>query len=141
MYFHANRRHQFPLPTRPFSHWNYITMRGHGVYIGDTLTLMNPVVQWWGEGDAKIRGGGNNSFFEHPFHPQVRVGSANRPHRPNAAKWSASRASGPIHRLLLIPPLASVPPSHEAVVHYSITGFFAVRQGNWKPRTLTVAVA
>lgn len=104
MYFHANWRHQFPLPTRPFSDWNYITMRGRGVYVGDTLTVMNPVVRWWGEGDAKIWvdgetfpsmfgtgtedyygyswGGGNNSFFEHPFHAQVRVGRANRVQRP-----------------------------------------------------------
>ena len=109
MYFHANWRRQFPLPTRPFSDWNYVTMKGRGVYVGDTLTLMNPVVKWWGEGDAKIWvdgerfpsmfgtgtedyygyswGGRNISFFEHPFHAQVRVGPINRL-RPAPAQYA-----------------------------------------------------
>jgi hypothetical protein len=102
MYFHANWRRQFPLATRPLSDWNYLTLRGRGVYVGDTLTLVSPVSEWWGEGDGKVWvdgekfpsmfgtgtedyygyswGGLNNHFFEHPFHSQVRVGPNNRTH-------------------------------------------------------------
>ncbi|MGD7654739.1 MAG: glycoside hydrolase family 172 protein [Verrucomicrobiales bacterium] len=92
MYFHAGWRGQYPVPTRPFSDWNYVTLKGKGVYVGDTLTIMNPVEQWWGEGDEKIWvdgedfpsifgtgtedyyayswGGRSTDFYEHPFHAQ-----------------------------------------------------------------------
>jgi hypothetical protein len=65
------------------------------LFVGDALTLYNPVEIWWGEGDAKIWvdndnfpsmfgtgtedyygyafGGINGKFYEHPFHAQVRV--------------------------------------------------------------------
>ena len=54
MHFHANWRQQYPLPTRPMSDWNYITVTGRGVYVGDTLSVLNPVADWWGEGDEKV---------------------------------------------------------------------------------------
>ena len=54
MYFNAAWRGQNPVPTRPYSDWNYVTLKGRGVYVGDTLTIMNPVKRWWGEGDEKI---------------------------------------------------------------------------------------
>ncbi len=94
MYFHANWRHESNIKTIPRSDWNYITLNGQGVYVGDTLTMWNPVEIWWGEGDAKIwvdgesfpsifgtgtedyyaysYGGQNRKFYEHPFHAQVR---------------------------------------------------------------------
>ncbi|WP_236696627.1 glycoside hydrolase family 172 protein [Rhodopirellula islandica] len=92
MYFHAGWRGQYPVPTRPYSDWNYVTLHGRGVYVGDTLTIMNPVERWWGEGDEKIFidgesfpsifgtgtedyyayswGGRSTDFYEHPFHAQ-----------------------------------------------------------------------
>lgn len=33
---------------------NYVTVKGKGVYVGDTLTVMNGDANWWGEGDEKI---------------------------------------------------------------------------------------
>ena len=33
---------------------NYVTVKGKGVYVGDTLTLFNTHPDWWGEGDEKI---------------------------------------------------------------------------------------
>lgn len=94
MYFNAAWRGQNPVPTRPFSDWNYITLKGRGVYLGDALTIMNPVEKWWGEGDEKIWvdgedfpsmfgtgtedyygyswGGISTDFYEHPFHAQPR---------------------------------------------------------------------
>ncbi|MBU2929860.1 glycoside hydrolase family 172 protein [Winogradskyella psychrotolerans] len=92
LYFNAAWRGQNPVPTRPFSDWNYVTLKGRGVYVGDALTIMNPVEKWWGEGDEKIWvdgedfpsifgtgtedyygyswGGMSTDFYEHPFHAQ-----------------------------------------------------------------------
>ncbi|MCK5173587.1 MAG: DUF2961 domain-containing protein, partial [Planctomycetes bacterium] len=104
MYFHANWRYEYPLATRPRQDWNYIEARGRGVYMGDTLTVMNPVVGWWGEGDEKIWvdgdtfpshfgtgtedyygyawGGHATAFYERPFHAQI-VAGANKTHGYN----------------------------------------------------------
>ena len=95
MYFHAGWRGQYPVATRPFSDWNYVTLKGRGVYVGDALTIMNPVPNWWGEGDEKIWvdgedfpsmfgtgtedyyayswGGMTTDFYDHPFHAQPRA--------------------------------------------------------------------
>jgi hypothetical protein len=94
MYFNAAWRGQYPVPTRPFSDWNYVILKGRGVYVGDALTIMNPVARWWGEGDERIWvdndtfpsifgtgtedyygyswGGMSTDFYEHPFHAQSR---------------------------------------------------------------------
>lgn len=96
MRFHSTWRQQYPLRTRPFKDWNYITVKGRGVYVGDTLAIMNPVAKWWGEGDEKIWvddeyfpshfgtgtedyygyawGGGSNDFYTKPFHAQPQCG-------------------------------------------------------------------
>lgn len=95
LYFCAGWHYTYPLPTRPFSDWNYVSIAGRGRYVGDTLTVYNPVEIWWGEGDEKIWvdddtfpsifgtgtedyygyswGGQNRAFYEHPMHAQVRV--------------------------------------------------------------------
>ncbi|MCH5377464.1 MAG: DUF2961 domain-containing protein, partial [Planctomycetes bacterium] len=103
LYFHSAWRGQYPVPTRPYSDWNYVTLNGRGVYVGDTLTIMNPVERWWGEGDEKIWvdgesfpsifgtgtedyygyswGGGSTDFYEHPFHAQPRCHTYNKLNR------------------------------------------------------------
>jgi hypothetical protein len=103
MYFNAGWRGQYPVPTRPYSDWNYVTLTGRGVYVGDALTVMNPVERWWGEGDEKIWvdgenfpsifgtgtedyygyswGGRSTDFYEHPFHAQPRCGNYNKLNR------------------------------------------------------------
>lgn len=106
MYFHTAWRGQYPVPTRPFSDWNYVTLKGRGVYVGDALTIMNPVEKWWGEGDEKIWvdndtfpsifgtgtedyyayswGGRSTDFYEHPFHAQPRCNVYNKLNRKTA---------------------------------------------------------
>jgi hypothetical protein len=54
MHFHANWRQQFPIATRPFIDWNYVSVNGEGVYVGDNLCVMQPATAWWGEGDEKV---------------------------------------------------------------------------------------
>ncbi len=107
MYFNAMWRGQYPVPTRPFSDWNYVTLKGRGVYVADTLTIMNPVEKWWGEGDEKIWvdgedfpsifgtgtedyyayswGGRSTDFYEHPFHAQPYSHKYNKLNRKTAA--------------------------------------------------------
>ncbi len=95
MYFHAAWRQQWPIETRKSDgtmDWNYVEIRGQGVYLGDTLALYNGAAAWWGEGDEKIfvdgeafpsffgtgsedyygYSWGNPAFFEAPFHAQPR---------------------------------------------------------------------
>ena len=50
MYFHAGSRGQYPVPTRPRS-IGLCHFEGRGVYVGDTLTIMNPVER---AGGAKV---------------------------------------------------------------------------------------
>ena len=112
MYFNAAWRGQYPVPTRPFSDWNYVTLKGKGVYVGDALTIMNPVEKWWGEGDEKIWvdgedfpsifgtgtedyyayswGGRSTDFYEHPFHAQPRCYIYNKLHRKTTSEKNTS---------------------------------------------------
>jgi hypothetical protein len=34
--------------------WNYIQIKGRGIYVGDTLTVFSPSPNWYGEGDERI---------------------------------------------------------------------------------------
>ena len=108
MVFHAAWRGQYPVATRPYSDWNYVTLKGRGVYVGDTLTVMNPVEKWWGEGDERIWvdgesfpsifgtgtedyygyswGGVSTDFYEHPFHAQPRCHKYNKLNRKTTSE-------------------------------------------------------
>jgi hypothetical protein len=104
MHFHANWRQERGIPTRPYRDWNYVTVTGKGVYMGDTLAVFNPVRDWWGEGDEKIwvdresfpshfgtgsedyygYSWGNTTLFSGPFCCQPRVdGPGNAGHTTN----------------------------------------------------------
>ena len=92
MYFNATWHQTRNIPTRPVIDWNYISLQGKGVYVGDVLSLVNYHSRWWGEGDEKIFVDGetfpshfgtgtedyygyawsSNQFFEHPFIGQPR---------------------------------------------------------------------
>jgi hypothetical protein len=54
MHFHARWRPDDLVPGSPFQDWNFIDIRGRGVYVGDSWTVLNPQAGWWGEGDEKI---------------------------------------------------------------------------------------
>ncbi|MGJ8654512.1 MAG: glycoside hydrolase family 172 protein [Opitutaceae bacterium] len=116
MYFYAGWRGQYPVPTRPYSDWNYVTLNGRGVYVGDTLTVMNPVERWWGEGDEKIWvdgedfpslfgtgtedyyayswGGVSNDFYEHPFHAQPLAHKYNKLNRKPESEIGVRNTKG-----------------------------------------------
>lgn len=96
MHFYARWRSDYPvhaLGGRGTADYNYVDLKGSGVYVGDNLSVMNPVPEWWGEGDEKIFvdgeafpshfGTGTEDYygyawccplkFEHPYHAQPRV--------------------------------------------------------------------
>ncbi|MEA1952107.1 MAG: glycoside hydrolase family 172 protein [Planctomycetota bacterium] len=102
MHFYTTWRQQRNIPTkgggRAAFDWNYITAKGQGMFVGDTLTLLNRDPGWWGEGDEKIYVDGEKfpshfgtgtedyygyawctpKFFQSPFHAQPRAeGPAN----------------------------------------------------------------
>lgn len=57
MHFHANYREETNIKTRAANgtaDFRYLTVRGQGVYVGDTLSLRNGSGGWWGEGDEKV---------------------------------------------------------------------------------------
>ncbi|MFH1267932.1 MAG: glycoside hydrolase family 172 protein, partial [Planctomycetota bacterium] len=58
MHFHADFREEAGIKTRHgvgTADFRFLTARGRGVYVGDTLSVNNPVsTGWWGEGDEKV---------------------------------------------------------------------------------------
>jgi len=62
MHFYANWRQLTKVDTGPDKDQtgngafdvNYVTVKGEGKIVGDTLTLFNGTAAWWGEGDEKI---------------------------------------------------------------------------------------
>ncbi len=54
MHFHSVWHYETDLKTPPHRDWNFATISGRGVYVGDTLALFNPIATWYGEGDEKI---------------------------------------------------------------------------------------
>ena len=61
MYFHANDRSEANITAgvadQRRQDWNYLRVKGKGVFLGDTLAVTRAAGQatgWWGEGDEKI---------------------------------------------------------------------------------------
>ena len=54
MHFYARWRSDDIVPGTPFQDWNFVDIKGQGVYVGDNWTVLNIQGGWWGEGDEKI---------------------------------------------------------------------------------------
>ncbi len=60
LYFHCSHRFEKSIPlnnnydTNANLDWNFTTIEGRGVYVGDLLSLYNYAIDWYGEGDEKI---------------------------------------------------------------------------------------
>ena len=57
MYFHADWKQDQGIKTvaaNGTKDWNYNEISGKGVFVGDCLSLVNRVNEWWGEGDEHI---------------------------------------------------------------------------------------
>ena len=113
MYFFADWRQDRMVETfreeEKKEDWNYITLQGKGIFVGDALSIRNDSVDWWGEGDEKIYvdgetfpshfGTGTEDYygyawctpevFDAPFHAQPRAeGPGNFGHATNN-RWRA----------------------------------------------------
>ena len=68
MYFHATWKHEKNIEDRKWDYditkvakhdtaapveWNFATLKGKGVYVGNSLAVFNQMHTWYGEGDAK----------------------------------------------------------------------------------------
>ena len=101
MHFHTTWRQERGIKTKgnggsrkiDACDWNYLTVEGKGVFVGDALSVLNRDPGWWGEGDEKIFVDGEKfpshfgtgtedyygyawctpEFFESPFHAQPRA--------------------------------------------------------------------
>lgn len=54
MHFHAAWTTVGPLAPNPKLDMNYVEVKGKGIHVGDSITVVNPHWAWWGEGDEKI---------------------------------------------------------------------------------------
>ncbi|MBB5351446.1 hypothetical protein HNR46_001682 [Haloferula luteola] len=80
MHFHTAWHSERDLSTRPPRDWRALEVRGRGVYVGDTLSLFNPIATWYGEGDEKIAvdgdpklrhlGTGTEDYYGYSFAPR-----------------------------------------------------------------------
>ncbi|RYD28649.1 MAG: DUF2961 domain-containing protein, partial [Verrucomicrobiaceae bacterium] len=80
MHFHAGWHREADLRTPPARDWNFVSLKGRGVYVADTLSLYNKVSTWYGEGDEKIRvdgekilshiGTGTEDYYNYSFAPR-----------------------------------------------------------------------
>lgn len=98
LYFHAKWKRE-TLPTRPMRDWTILDAVGSGRFVGVSLSVLNPVSDWWGEGDEKVYvdndsfpsifgtgtedffnyGWGSPALFQHPYYGQLRCdGPGNR---------------------------------------------------------------
>jgi len=157
LYFHATWRQLYQYHARgsgnpPAIDYNYVTIRGRGKYVGDTLTAYNYSDHWWGEGDEKIYvdgedfpshfGTGTEDYygyawgqpatFDHPFiaQPEGRGGGMTRDPRKHApivnSRWRALDAI-PFRESLQVD--MEIWTQRKAWMNYAPTTFFYARPG------------
>lgn len=59
MYFHASWKKENNIPVRKTEkdgpiEWNFLTVKGRGIFLGDTYAVDNQMHSWYGEGDQKL---------------------------------------------------------------------------------------
>lgn len=62
MHFYARWRGDDIQQGNRFLDWNFVEIKGRGVFVGDAWTVLNRTAGWWGEGDEKIYVDGNGSW-------------------------------------------------------------------------------
>jgi len=96
LHFHATWHADLHLKTRPFRDFDFVTVKGTGVYVGDTLSVFNPVRAWWGEGDEKVFVDGESFPSHFGTGSEDHYGFAWGANRPFATPFCAQpRVDGP----------------------------------------------
>lgn len=153
LYFHTSFRHEDGIPVSPDYDsdsnldWNFTTINGRGVYVGDLLSLNNHAVDWYGEGDEKIYidsevipsfiGTGTEDYYNCSWAPVVPFltpyGGAPRADEESSHGWNAFLRT----RNLDVIPFGSsfkfdleMLSWHHGTVDYSATAFWYGDAGN-----------
>jgi hypothetical protein len=160
MHFHGAWLHQYPVHAvggRGTADFNYADITGRGVYVGDTLSILNPVKEWWGEGDEKIYvdgeafpshfGTGTEDYygyawcspdtFTRPFHAQPRCDGQERGNNWGRTTVTRSRGLDAIPFSKSLSMNMEVWHWRESDVEYAATSYFYALPGattNRKPQ-------
>lgn len=62
MHFHCSWHQQVQIPARPFRDWNFVSVNGRGVMVGDVMSVFNPLPSWYGEGNQATQIDGTITF-------------------------------------------------------------------------------
>lgn len=152
MHFHAVWRQEYPIHAaggRGTLDFNYVDVHGQGVYVGDVLSVMNPVKEWWGEGDEKIFvdgerfpshfGTGTEDYygyawccpdvFQRPFHAQPRCDGQQRKCNWGRTTVTRSRSLDAIPFTTELNMNIEVWHWRECDVEYATTAYFYAKPG------------
>lgn len=152
MHFHAAWHREWPIHTVAgggTKDFNYVDIQGRGVYVGDTLSVMNPIVAWWGEGDEKIYvdgeafpshfGTGTEDYygyawckaevFTRPFHAQPRCDGEERSNNWGRSTVTRSRSLDAIPFAKSLSMNMEVWHWKECDVEFASTAYFYARPG------------
>ncbi len=99
LYFHAGWKSWYPILSSPRKDLEMLNADGPGRYVGLMISVMNPVTNWWGEGDEKV-------YVDHePFPSTFGTGTEDyfgyawaSPQLFSSAYHSQPRADGPGNR-------------------------------------------
>jgi hypothetical protein len=102
LYFHTDWKNQINVPITqcdrelPATDWDFNTITGKGIYLGDTFAVYNHMHKWYGEGDQKVwvdgesfpseYGTGTEDYYNTSWAPVVlyQTPFANAPRADNA---------------------------------------------------------
>ncbi len=152
MHFHAAWHHESPIHVlggKGTSDFNYVDVSGKGVYVGDVLSVLNPVKEWWGEGDEKIYvdgetfpshfGTGTEDYygyawcmpevFHRAFHAQTRCDGQARNNNWGRTTVTRSRALDAIPFTKSLSMNIEAWHWRECNVEYASTAYFYARPG------------
>ncbi|MGZ3873320.1 MAG: glycoside hydrolase family 172 protein [Mucilaginibacter sp.] len=107
LYFHADWKNGLNIPVRKEEkdnpkEWNFVTIKGRGVFLGDTFAVDNLMHTWYGEGDQKywVDGGkfpseygtGTEDYYNTSWAPVVlyQTPFANAPRADNGDSYGAN---------------------------------------------------
>lgn len=137
MYFHSNWGMDKGINDLPPHNFNFITIKGRGLYVGDTLNVTSHSPRWWGEGPEKVRvdnesfpsqigtgsedyygyAWGERTIFSAPFHAQPRI--------PKGPEFKGTTVNTRIRSLDAIPFSSALELNLEVLTQGSMAGEFS----------------
>lgn len=136
MYFHCNWGFDRGINNLPTPNFNFISIKGRGVYVGDTLSITSYSPRWWGEGPEKVSidgeefpsqfgtgsedyygyAWGEREIFDAPFHAQPKI--------PEGPEFQGTTVNTRIRSLDAIPFISSLVLDMEVLTQGSMINEF-----------------